>query len=308
MALIDVLNSEMGIGLGLGLSNLVPPAVGYPFSRLIADGLASLRTTPIVKAVRSNQWLIHNGQISAQQLNHLVRETFRSSARSLYEFWHLFRSPQAILDMVEFEPSFINMFNRALRRTSGTILVSAHQSNFDLIGRAITLRGLEMQILSYPKPPGGYRWQNQIREMPGYRVTPMSVEALRQASETLRANQVVLTSIDRPLPVATLPAGGAKYRPRFFGRAANMPVYYIRLALKHNLPITVLGAMRKADGKYRVWASEPISLQHAADLVRETDQNAEKILSVLAGYILQAPEQWAMFYPIWPELQDSVGK
>lgn len=304
MALIDVLNSEMGVGLGLGISSLVSPAVGYPLSRFIADVITSLRGSPMVKAVRANQRVIHNGQISTAQLNHLVRETFRSSARSLYEFWHLFRNPQAVLEMVEFDTSFIQMFNRAQRGTQGTILVSAHQSNFDLVGRAITLRGLEMQILSYPKPPGGYRWQNKIREIPGYQVTPMSVEALRQASETLRANKVVLTGIDRPLPAGTLPAGGAKYRPRFFGRAANMPVYYIRLALKHDLPVTVLGATRQADGRYHVWASDPIPVRHSGNLVDETVQNAEAILSVLAEFIMRAPDQWAMFYPVWPEMQN----
>lgn len=301
MALIDILNSEWGTGLGMSLSSLVPPSVGYPFGRVVADVLTSLRGSPIVKAVRANQWVVHNGQLTSKELNQFVQATFRSTARSLYEFWHLFRSPQTILDMVEFEPSFLEVIKRAHQGNHGTILVSAHMSNFDLIGRAIALRGLEMQILSYPKPPGGYRWQNHIREIPGMRITPMSPQALLEASRTLRENKVVFTGIDRPLPASSLADSGGKYRPCFFGRPANMPVYYVRLAMKHNLPVTVLGGSRKPDGMYKVWASDPIPMRRTSDLVEETVQNAEAVLSVMADFIRKVPEQWAMFYPVWPE-------
>ena len=290
--------------MGVSLSSLVPPGVGYPFARVIADAISSLRGSPMVKAVYSNQWVLHQGAVTRKQLSRLVRDTFRSSGRSLYEFWHYLSQPQQVLDMVEFDQSMIDVINRANRRESGTILVSAHMANFDLAGRAIALRGLSTQILSYPKPPGGYRWQNRIREIPGMRVTPMSPTALREASETLREHGAVLTNVDRPLPASSLPEGGAKYRPRFFGRPAAMPVYHIRLALKHNLPITVLGAQRKPDGKYRVWASEPIIMQRASDLVEETVQNAEAVLNVLGEFIRRSPEQWGMYYPAWPETLD----
>lgn len=304
MALIDFLNSEWSISMGVSLSSLVPPRLGYPLARTIADVISSFHASPMVKAVWANQWVLHRGEVTMEQLNHLARETFRSSARSLYEFWHLFRQPQEILNKVDFEPSMIDVINQANRRESGMILVSAHMANFDLAGRAIALRGMSTQILSYPKPPGGYRWQNRIREFPGMHVTPMSPAALRDASQTLRENGVVLTNVDRPLPASSLPEGGAKYRPRFFGRPAAMPVYHIRLALKHNLPIIVLGAQRKPNGKYKVWASEPIIMQRASDLVEETVQNAEAVLNVLGEFIRRSPEQWGMYYPVWPETLD----
>ncbi len=302
MKFSDLLNSHISIALGLFLSRLLPTRLGYPLAQWLADRISNRRHMLMVKSVRANQWVIHNRQLNAAQLNQFVRETFRSSARSLYEFWHNFSDPRAVQDMVEFDPSFIECFDRARSEKSGTLLVMAHMCNFDIVGRAFTLRGLEMQILSYPQPPGGYRWQNHLRELPGMTITPMSIQALRQASQTLRANKVVLTGVDRPLPITE----EGKYRPRFFGIAAAMPVFHIRLALKHNLPITVLGACRKADGCYRVWASDPIPMQRQPDLVQETVQNAENILAVVADYIRKAPDQWAMYYPIWPETIDQI--
>lgn len=301
MKLQDLLNSHIGIALGLGLSRMIQPRIGYPFSRWIADILARRQHNLMVRSVRANQWVLHDEQVSVQQLNTLVHATFRSTARSLYEFWHYFRDPQIVLDMVEFDPSFNELYDQAKKGDKGTLLVVPHLSNFDLIGRALALRGLDLHILSYPQPPGGYRRQNEIRQLPGLKVTPMSIQALGEASQTLRANKVVLTGVDRPLP-----ASEAKYRPRFFGRPAAMPVFYIRLALKHNLPITVLGACRKPTGNYYIWASDPIPMQRHPDLVQETVQNAETVLNVLAGFIKKSPEQWAMFYPVWPETLDQV--
>lgn len=270
MKLQDLLNSQIGIALGLGLSRMIQPRIGYPFSRWIADILAIRQRNLMVRSVRANQWVIHDEQASIQQLNTLVHATFRSAARSMYEFWHYFRDPQIVLDMVEFDPSFNELYEQAKKGDQGTLLVVPHMSNFDIIGRALALRGMDLHILSYPQPPGGYRRQNEIRQLPGMKVTPMSVQALGEASQTLRANKVVLTGIDRPLPV------------------------------------TVLGACRKPTGHYCIWASDPILMQRHPDLVQETVQNAETVLNVLAGFIKKAPEQWAMFYPVWPETLDQV--
>jgi KDO2-lipid IV(A) lauroyltransferase len=91
-----------------------------------------------------------------------------------------------------------------------------------------------------------------------------------------------------------------------FDRLANMPVFHIRLAIKQNIPITVLGGCRKSDGRYRVWASAPIPMQRSADLVQETVQNAETVLNVISENIRRAPEQWAMYYPVWPEVLEHA--
>lgn len=302
LKLTEILNSRLGIALGLGLSRLIKPRVGYPLARWIADLISTRRRAMMVRAVRANQWVIHDMRINREQLNILVRDTFRSSAYSLYEFWHLFTNPKAVIDQVEFQPSFLECIQRAQKHESGTIIVVPHISNFDLIGRAAVLRGLELHILSYPQPPGGYRWQNRLRELPGLLVTPMSVEALRRASDTLSENRVVLTGVDRPL--SNIDKG--KYRPHFFGRPATLPVFHIRLALKHNLPIIVLGGARKPDGRYTVWASDPIPMQRHPDLIQETVQNSEAVLSVIAENIRKAPDQWAMFYPVWPETLDTA--
>jgi KDO2-lipid IV(A) lauroyltransferase len=306
MKLQELLNSVIGTGLGLALSRLLPPRAGYALSRVIADYLDRRRHTLMVRSVLANQWVVHEGRIDRAQLERISRETFRSAAYSIYEFWHYMDNPRAILEKVVFAPNMLELIENARKAAAGgsrgTILIAPHLSNFDLMARALALQGLEMQVLSYPRPPSGYRWQNDLRQFPGIQATPMSIEALRKAAETLRAGRTVVTAVDRPLPTGE----DAKYRPRFFGRPAAMPVFYIRLALKHNLPITLLSGCRQGDGRYYISAGEPIHMQRRPDLVEETIINTETVLSAVADLIRRVPEQWAMFYPVWPETLSMI--
>lgn len=274
----------------------LPPRAGYAVAHGLGGWIASRRSSPMVRAVRANQWILHDQQPTASELDQLVARTFRHTARSLYEFWHYLPDAKRVQAMVTFDESFRSCFAQAQESGSGLLIVVPHLSNFDLIGRAAVLNGFPLHILSYPDPPGAYRWQNALRTIPGLKITPLSISSLRQASETLRSGGTVVTGIDRPIV-----GSEGKYRPRFLGRPASLPVFHVRLALKHDLPIVLVSGMRLPSGGYQVWASPPISMLRLADLVEETIQNAEVVLDVLARFIQQASDQWAMFYPVWPE-------
>ncbi len=103
-----------------------------------------------------------------------------------------------------------------------------------------------------------------------------------------------MSGLDRPV-------SESKYCPRFFGRPAALPVLHVPLALKANVPVVVVGAIRQPNGVYQVQTSEPIFMRRHPDRYTEIMQNAETILDVASGYIRKAPQQWAMFYPVWPD-------
>ena len=43
-------------------------------------------------------------------------------------------------------------------------------------------------------------------------------------------------------------------------------------------------------------------MQKRSDRDEEILMNAEKVLEVAEVMIRQAPEQWSMFYPVWPDV------
>jgi lauroyl/myristoyl acyltransferase len=105
----------------------------------------------------------------------------------------------------------------------------------------------------------------------------------------------MLTGVDRPVE-------NAKYRPRFFGRAAQLPVHYVTLALKARVPIVVMASILRPDGSYQILASDFIELEPQADRRAEIVENAEMILEIAAGFISQAPYQWSVYQQVWPEV------
>ncbi len=296
----QVTNSRFGVGTALGLGRILPQGVGYPLARWIANRIANRKDVRMVKAVKANQWVVSDGQLSAAQLDEMARRVFRNIARSQYDLYHNLTSEQGLIKKIELTSETEQDIEKIKDRGAGGILiVCPHLSNFDLMGRALAIRGINFQALSPPEPPGGYQMQNYLRRKAGIEMTPISVAALRQATQRLQQGGVVITGVDRPI-------AGEKYRPRFFGRRASLPVGHIRLALKAEVPLRVVACQTVPGCKYRLILSDPVPMRRYPDLIDETEKNAEAVLAIVEQWIKQSPEQWAMTYPVWPEALEEM--
>jgi lauroyl/myristoyl acyltransferase len=175
----------------------------------------------------------------------------------------------------------------------GTFMVLPHLTGFDLGGLLLASLGFKFLTLSYPNPPKGYEMQNKLRNDRGEEVMPMSFESTQLARARLQAGGTVLTGIDRPFP-------GMDYHPRFFGRPVELPVAYVKLALKTNARVHLIAVRPLPNMKYEIDASDEIPLVRYSDPKQELEENATAILKVAEAYIRENPESWAMFYPMWP--------
>lgn len=294
MKLQEILTSRFISGLALFLSRITPESIGYPLADRIARVIGSMRNSAPVRAVRANQWVLSQMRMNADELDAASNAVFRFTGYALYDYYHNLTHPQKVLKKVHFTPRIYEYIERARTGKEGTLFVLPHLGNFDMAGMALALQGLNFQVLSYPRPPGGYRLQNLIRRLTGIETTPMSLNAMRQAVERLKSGGTVLTGLDRPL-------GETNYRPLFFGRPANLPVAYVRLAMKAGVPIIVAAVTRGEDGCYLVDASEPVETQPYPDLKTEMEKNAEAVLRRAEEFIRRAPLQWVMYYPVWPD-------
>ena len=217
-----------------------------------------------------------------------------------FDFYHFYGNPEKILSHVNLGKDFPKILERQ-KQNQSTIYVAPHISNFDLLGQALALQGIQLQILSYPNPNEAYQAQNKMREKTGLKITPASFEALRLAKKRLRNGGSVLTGLDRPI-------GDQKYLPNFFGEPAPLPVAYIRLAIETKSPIIVVTPHALGDGTYKLLLSEPVNMVSHPDLHTEIIVNTERILTIAETYILANINQWFMFYPIWPHLISEAPK
>jgi KDO2-lipid IV(A) lauroyltransferase len=299
MKLQSLINSQLGVGLGYLIGKIIPPGLGYRLADWAARWLAHRPHLAIVRTVRANQWVVEQGQMSLPALTERTRAIFRHTGRCLYDTYHSMDRADRIRGMVRLSPEMEALYRDNQAAGRGVLCVAPHLSNFDLAGRALKLYGLDFLVLSYPNPSGGYRWQNELRRRVGVNIVPLSQTSLRQAVEHLRGGGFVLTGVDRPI-------SGSNYRPRFFGRPSSVPVSHVRLALKTRVPVVVVACVVRPDGCYWIEASDPIEMRPEPDLSAEILNNAERILQTVEQMIRQAPSQWAMFYPVWPEALDEV--
>ena len=304
IGLQSIINSRFGVGLAFTLSRLIPPSMGNRIAGFAAHQIASRRDLKMVRVVRANQWVANGKSLSSKALDQLVEDTFHHTGRSIYSFYHVLQNPERMMQLVKMNPKIDEFIRHNLETKKGLIFAGIHISNFDMalyaaVNYVLARYQVEGMAFGFPNPGGGYQWQNEIRRTTGVEVIPGSMAALRQASKLIRRGGMVITGIDRPWAEST-------YKPVFFNVRAAMPVHHVMLALMTHTPIVVAGVTMDANGIYQIFMSDPIEMQSTADRREEILVNAENVLKVAEQYIRQAPYQWAMFYPVWPEALEEM--
>ncbi len=295
MNLYSIVNSKFSIAFALLLSKTLPPAIAYRVADFLTWFVSQQKQLDIVRAVRVNQWVIHDQAISAHQLDVCVKAVFKRHFRSLYDLYHHINLPDKISKKVIFSPELQNLLHEHEQSKHALMILIPHLSNFDLAGRALAIRGVKYSILSYPQPPSGYRWQNKLRQEVGIEVLPMSLSSLRQAGERLQAGGLVITGVDRPMEQSN-------YHPIFFNQPTMIPVTPVRLALKYDAQVVICACIARKKRKYEIIATAPIQMVRNPNLQVELTSNTERVLQEVEKLVRTYPDQWAMFYPVWPQL------
>ena len=293
MSLESIINSRIGIGIILGIAKSMKPATGYRLADRVADWISSHQDSRMVRAVRANLWIVTGENLPREELDQLVRENFRQTARNLFDLYHNLYNYPAILKRVTLSPRLVELLEARTKNKEGTLLVAPHLSNFDFAGRAMALHGYNVQALSYPQPRPSYQWQNRLRRDIGINITPMSTESMRLAKTHLREGGIVITGLERPLPQTN-------YYPHFFGHPAPLPVSYVRMALQTNAAILLVACVGSPEENYTLECSGPVTLKPFDNATDEIERNAETVLQLAEPFIRDHPTQWAMTYPLWP--------
>jgi lauroyl/myristoyl acyltransferase len=302
MNLQRLLNSRQAGIWALRISKFLPPPVGVRFAQFIAGRIALNRELPLVRAIRLNRWVISGEQLAGADLDRAARENLEYIARSYYTLFHYLSDPAALQKQVEFSPSIEALIARSQEKKYSVVGAGLHLSNFDLVLQATAIHGMRGLGLTLPdeiENREAVQWQHTFRRQSGVQLLPASVPNFRQAVRRLQAGETVLTGIDRPV-------ASAKFYPLFFGRPAHVPIHHIHLALAAKAPVMVFAALQRPDGIYQILASEEIKLQAYSDRQVELLCNAERVLEVAESFIRQAPDQWSITLPAWPEALPKI--
>jgi lauroyl/myristoyl acyltransferase len=183
MNLQGILNSRRAGAIALGISRSIPPGLGYPLAQFIADRIAVRSQTPLVAAIRANQWVIRGENIPANQLDQACEDSLRHIAHSYYTLFHWLDDPKGLQSLVNFNSQIEVVIDRSRKGEQGLIVAGLHMGSFDLVAQAAAYHGLNAFALSLPQPGESVEWQHRFRRQAGLEILSASVGNLRQVKQ-----------------------------------------------------------------------------------------------------------------------------
>jgi lauroyl/myristoyl acyltransferase len=300
MSAQKILNSKLSVQFSILIGKYLPRQWGYNIGKSIGSLIGSLHNLDIARNIRQNQYVARGEKLSKSDLSMAAKEVLTHAGRCYYDLYHFIDKPEELDDLVPWTDEFQDFID-ITKRDQGYMVVAPHLSNFDLVVSRLVMGGFKGRVLSYSNPGSGYQLQNDIRESYGLEITPLGTPGVEVATiEYLKSGGVAATGVDRPLPTRK-----KKHYVEFFGRPSPLPLGYITTALAADVPIIVVTAYMRPDGKYGFKFTGPHQLQKYSNKLDNILRNAEMILKEIENFIKLTPEQWLMYYPVWPETADK---
>ncbi len=297
----DFLNTDRGLRTALWFGKVVPPDLASVGIRGIARLSSRRRNSRMVSAVKSNLAVVLATSEDDPALKKQVVNVLYHAGMAGFEFFHkVAHGREALGELAPLPPDLVEMLEKARRDGRGVLGVSAHIGALDLVGVSVTATDFRVQVISYAAPPAGYRLVNELRSDHGLVITPASKEAMVEAADRLESAGIVFTAIDRPVP-----PGRKSNEVVFFDRPTRLWNGYTRLAMSTGALLFFVWVIRTPDGRYEVRHNDPID---CADPPGDIDDVTSLILEQAEAAIRANPDQWLMFFPLWPDESEADRK
>lgn len=303
MGIREFLKDEGAVKLGLWLGRHVALDRGRRWADRIGKIWAKRKSSQKRLAIQANQWVVSGETLDRAGLERQSLAVCQSIVRSLFDYYYFYQHPEEGKKLMRPSARVQEMVQDIVVDNRPTMILGPHLGNFDLFGLMLTWLGIKPFALSMPNPNGAYQAENELRRMAGVEATPLTFTSFREAKQQLKAGRAVVTGIDRPVGEEE-----TKYPIRFFGRESNVPGFYPKIVLDTGAIVRVAYGLAQPDGSFYLDCSEPIELQHFDDNVSEVVKNVEKVIAVAEVFIRQQADQWAMMYPVWPEVLNQTKK
>ena len=179
-----------------------------------------------------------------------------------------------------------------MSKGKGAVLVTGHIGNWELAGSYVAARGVPLDaIVRGMANPLFDAYINHTREVIGMTVVPDS-EAVRRTPRSLRAGRAVAFVADQGV------MGLASTFVPFFGRPAKTPRGAAVFALRFDVPVVFVVALRKPNGRYRI-VVERIEAPQTGDRDRDVDAIVARFTQHLEKWVRAVPAQYFWQHRRW---------
>ncbi len=273
----------------------LPRQVSLPRALAIADRLgnaAYLLLGSTRRLALEHIGLALGDTLSPAERVQTVRASFRNLARCFVEIAHFDTIRDQIDTYVDTE-GWQHM-EEALARGRGTIAITGHIGNWELLAAYCALHGipvgaiarrmrdprLDALIVDFRAKSGV---ETILRESPG---------SSRHILKILNNNGFLALLIDQDTRAPSLSVP-------FFGRPARTPAAAAVLALRRDLPVVALFMQRRPEGGHRLTVLPPIELPHSGDRRRDTLALTRRFNEIFEERVRQNPAEWVWWHRRW---------
>jgi KDO2-lipid IV(A) lauroyltransferase len=269
----------------------IPPRWGYPLFSFIGDLIYRFHFGAR-QIVQENLRHVLGQKTDTTTIEETARQLFRNSLKNYYELFH-----QRTLSREEMRASLavkgLEHIEEALAQGKGLVLVTAHFGSPDGL---IYLPSLFSYRVTAPaehlKPERLFRYLLSLRKRGGITFLPADGPLLG-LFRALKRNEIVVVAADRDTTESGIMID-------FFGAPARLPDGHVQLAMRTGAKLALAFGRREPDNTYTIEIHPPLELEDTGDFKRDLRANMEKVVAGLERVIRQHPEQWLMFYPLWP--------
>ena len=235
----------------------------------------------------------------------LSRQSYQSLGRSFVESALLASlGRNGVLELVD-EVEGWHYVDNAMSQGKGIVFVTGHIGNWELAGAYVAARGVPVDAIARGMAnPLTDEYVTRVREATGM-VIVHDADAVKRTPRSLRAGRGVAFIADQGV------LGLASTYVPFFGRPAKTPRGAAVFALRFEVPVIFLVALRKPNGRFRV-VVEQIEAKRTADMDRDVDAIVAAFTEHLEKWVRVVPAQYFWQHRRWrrqppdtpPELRD----
>lgn len=260
-----------------------------------AVGSASYNRRPELRSVlRSN--LAPVSGLSGMALDNLCAKNVTHFAGMVGDyFYSASRTPEQALQLIGEWRGYEHL-ERARSLGKGVIVVTAHLGNWELGGILLAQRGLPMTVITLDEPSTALtQWRDSYRQRAGMKtiaVGPGRDFAFVEMIQTLRRNECIAMLVDRPYGNTGLPVQLCGRETQFSSAPA--------LLWQHTEAAVVPAFLaHDARGHYVSFAEPIVQMQRGENRRTSLAANTQAVATAFENVILQYPEQWFHYVPIW---------
>lgn len=198
---------------------------------------------------------------------------------------------QGVLDIAD-EVQGWKHIDETLAQGKGIIFVTGHVGNWELAGAYVAARGIPLDAIARGMAnPLTDQYVTHVREATGM-VIVHDADAVRRAPRSLRAGRGVAFIADQGV------LGLASTFVPFFGRPAKTPRGAAVFALRFEVPVIFMVALRKPSGKFRVIV-ERIEPRPTGDMDQDVDRIVTEFTARLEHWVREEPAQYFWQHRRW---------